>query len=703
MSSIGNQVIQSYKLELDRAIYIVDEKMNEMKRIALEQSLNSDLQLLLPMKNVDSQSRIALWQLQRRLKDYCVSNSYISDIVIGFNDADVAISNRSIYSIKDVSDIVLDGAILPELQKRAYKNEFLILEKKQSDNSEVPQIVYLLSLPLQSGSKNNAFVLITMSTDALAKMLPADENRVVLLSGSNKSIYINNQPFGFQFNAHDFRLFTTVSSSGDFQYSYYVSNKEFFSKVNNINTMTIIALVFCALLFAMLMLLFMRLNYNPINRMMKKINEQLKSKSISAKNELACLEGSLSNIFNERQNLIGEIDKQSYALKNYFILRLIKGEMHDDAAIVLHNAKYGLASKHDAIVVVVTKLKEYSSLSGKEDTGSNALKRAQFLTVKTFEELSDSTHEISSIDVDDTVVTIINFNVQALEALNERLGELGSTLHTLAGLDVSIATSQCISSLMDAGIAYNQALEAIEYCQLFDKSYAVYSKGVSQNNPNSSKHMMETNKKLGNCIGVGDFEVALSMLDEVFMVNFSQSDSVSAIRMNIYGLIHLVSSALNSFAASGYMQLDTDGIVYRLTSCKSINVLKKLLAEQLSAIYSELKENQERQIGGLIEKVTEYIQLNYQNYNLSVNSIADKFNLSVPYLSRAFKKERSTGLLDHIHSVRIRESKRLIATGQHTINDIAGMVGFNDSSAFIKVFKKSEGIPPGKYTKHQAI
>lgn len=148
--------------------------------------------------------------------------------------------------------------------------------------------------------------------------------------------------------------------------------------------------------------------------------------------------------------------------------------------------------------------------------------------------------------------------------------------------------------------------------------------------------------------------------------------------------------------------MDADSIVYRLTSCKSINELKNMLADQLTAFNSELRENQENQIGGLIDKVTEFIQANYSSYDLSVSSIADKFNLSVPYLSRAFKKETTTGLLDYIHTVRIRESKRLLATGLHTITDIAGMVGFNDSSAFIKVFKKSEGVPPGKYTKHQA-
>ena len=54
-------------------------------------------------------------------------------------------------------------------------------------------------------------------------------------------------------------------------------------------------------------------------------------------------------------------------------------------------------------------------------------------------------------------------------------------------------------------------------------------------------------------------------------------------------------------------------------------------------------------------------------------------------------------MLDRINKVRIEKSKQLLKGKEQSVGDAAYGVGFNDINAFIRVFKKVEGITPGKY------
>jgi YesN/AraC family two-component response regulator len=83
--------------------------------------------------------------------------------------------------------------------------------------------------------------------------------------------------------------------------------------------------------------------------------------------------------------------------------------------------------------------------------------------------------------------------------------------------------------------------------------------------------------------------------------------------------------------------------------------------------------------------------------NLNVNAIGEHFELKGSYLSKLFKNQTGEGLLDCIHKCRIRQAKEMIEHKQESITEISRLVGYNDAATFIRVFKKYEGITPGKY------
>lgn len=126
------------------------------------------------------------------------------------------------------------------------------------------------------------------------------------------------------------------------------------------------------------------------------------------------------------------------------------------------------------------------------------------------------------------------------------------------------------------------------------------------------------------------------------------------------------------------------------------------MKQELYAILQEVcdyvsKQMKNQNLGALEEKVKDFIFENYSDKVLNVSMLGDKFNMTPTYLSKLFKNYTGKSLLDFINMVRIEKAKELLEQEELTVAQVAEMVGFSNSNAFIRVFKKYEGITPGKY------
>ena len=99
--------------------------------------------------------------------------------------------------------------------------------------------------------------------------------------------------------------------------------------------------------------------------------------------------------------------------------------------------------------------------------------------------------------------------------------------------------------------------------------------------------------------------------------------------------------------------------------------------------------------------IIECIEKNYDE-NLLLNDIALKFNLSVPYLSKLFKKSTGMNFADFYDNLRINHSMHDILETNIPIIDIAFKYGFPNNHAYIRAFKKVKGQLPSEARKAKA-
>lgn len=94
--------------------------------------------------------------------------------------------------------------------------------------------------------------------------------------------------------------------------------------------------------------------------------------------------------------------------------------------------------------------------------------------------------------------------------------------------------------------------------------------------------------------------------------------------------------------------------------------------------------------------VRQYID-NHFKENLTLDQLAGLAHINKYYLSHTFRKEFGASPISYLISRRIRESRFLLAETDHTLSQIAQVLGFSSLSYFSQSFRRLEGMSPMEY------
>jgi len=124
------------------------------------------------------------------------------------------------------------------------------------------------------------------------------------------------------------------------------------------------------------------------------------------------------------------------------------------------------------------------------------------------------------------------------------------------------------------------------------------------------------------------------------------------------------------------------------------------IAELLSSMgelsHTEQKENQ-IPLNPIVESVLEYLNIHFKE-DLSVSSVAEKFNIDKSYLSHLFKEHTGVSLWTYVIYRRIQVFNTMLLQGG-TAEENCYKVGFQNYSNFYRLYKKHMGISPSQLKK----
>lgn len=94
---------------------------------------------------------------------------------------------------------------------------------------------------------------------------------------------------------------------------------------------------------------------------------------------------------------------------------------------------------------------------------------------------------------------------------------------------------------------------------------------------------------------------------------------------------------------------------------------------------------------------TKYLHANYQDPELSLQSVADHFFMSTRHVNRLFKEFFGSSLSKTLTQYRIQYAKNYLIDTEYSVEEIAEQVGFSSASTLSRLFKETEGITISEY------
>jgi AraC-like DNA-binding protein len=98
----------------------------------------------------------------------------------------------------------------------------------------------------------------------------------------------------------------------------------------------------------------------------------------------------------------------------------------------------------------------------------------------------------------------------------------------------------------------------------------------------------------------------------------------------------------------------------------------------------------------LCQDAKRFIRENYKQ-ELTLDMLASHFHISKYYFLHTFKEIADISPMKYLLFIRMEEAKKLLGESDCSIAEVAETVGFQNSSSFSRVFKKSESITPAEY------
>lgn len=130
--------------------------------------------------------------------------------------------------------------------------------------------------------------------------------------------------------------------------------------------------------------------------------------------------------------------------------------------------------------------------------------------------------------------------------------------------------------------------------------------------------------------------------------------------------------------------------------------LQRLYAGTLRLKTDEKKNGKKENEDYFIRQVIQVIEANLSDENFNVKTLADQLHMSQPTLYRKLKQRSELAAIDIIRSVRMSKAASLILENRYSMQEIAEMVGYNDTRTLRKHFAAQFGVSPSKYSEQNA-
>lgn len=712
---------------------VIDDQLREAESLGIQIALNPNMQTFLSTKiNMQQPYSYTIMQVLKEINLYTTGLSNIEGFYVIFNYMDLGLKSTGAAETETLfaTDFKHEGLTYNawrESLKKHYARQYMKVERRRNDGTFGSTIGYLQSLPISGNSQPSATSIVLLDETKLYKAVQnikgINQGAVYIIDKNDNilnAMQVNEPlpPVRYGEMLQSSGMLIRGNHSSEVTVSYITSNitgwkyvtvipsRVFSEKAEYVKYLTVASLILCLLLGSFAAYLIAKRNYNPVNQIIQILSSKAGLKPDRELNEYKFIKEAISQTLIETDNIKEKLKIQNNALRVNFLQRLIKGKLDSNISINEALSTYNIQFATEHFAVLLFSIEDYSRLFTYPDKESpeEKLKLVQFIISNVVEELACQKQMGYTVEMDELIACIINFSNEEILTGKEEMDRISREalgfIENKFNINISVSLGSIHETYFGIPESYNEALEALEYKMIMGTESIISYEAIRATKSSSSSYCykLETEQKLINCIKAGDFSKAKDILDEVFEDNFTKGRlSVQMTRCLMFNLISTMIKTMDeiSIVCDSFF-IDQINPADQLLGCENIHDMKQRLTEILRKVCDYI-ETRKRSSSNLMEELKRFIKDNYKDPALSLNMLAERFDVGHTYLSKLIKQSTGEGILDYINTIRLEKARRLLQESDLSISDIGKTVGYYDSNAFIRVFKKYEGITPGQY------
>lgn len=704
---------------LKQVKYIVDSGLDHTGKLVNQLSINNEILGYINLtKETEPAYQFTIYKMGQEISKYRLSNDFVKDIYIYSKSLNAVLTPETytkgdfFYNITHKSD-TFSYDQWKKLMNDPHTKEYLRIVKFENDRL-TDTTAYIQSLPIQTPTDSMGTLVITLNNNKIEKILQnmdwVNRGHVLILNKNNQILFQNDLTYkpvvayesmsqareGSYFDTIDgekVMVSYTTSEAADWKYVTIIPSRIFWEQAEYMRNLNLLGLFVCFIIGGVVIVVFARRNYNPINKMVRSLVGKVKLDSEGEQDEYEFIHKSIMETIRERDDINNKQLHQIKLLRSYFLSRLLKGQMETDIDLSESLKPYQMELISSQFAVLLFQID--SSRSTEKEA-----QLSQFIVSNIVQDVAGNEHPIWFTEVDGTLAALMNFNSGHTgdwkDTLEDNLAQAKEFIDRKFRIQFTVAVSDVQAGPQGIHQAFLQALEALEYRMVVGEGQIVWYSDI-KNTYNTYSYSVNQELLLLNLLKSGNYEEAQKLVLEVLDHSFGQAQASMEILRCV--TIDLVSTMMKSMDnEQNDMKIwEEMRPVRRILKCTTRLEIESELLDMIKRIcdYAEGKyiALSNTSMG---DKVTEFVEAHYANPDLNVSLLGSHFSITPQYVSKLFKEQTGQGLHEYISHTRIRHAKHLLLEGV-TIDETAQRVGFASSSAFIRVFKKYEGVTPGKF------
>lgn len=593
------------------------------------------------------------------------------------------------YEITNVTADELSALFQEEMPKAKVLNtregrEYLAIIQPIVPNSLFPHgsVTYMIE------TKHFVSAMTTALSDLVGHTYILDENQDVLVE------YINDEHFStdqldfdeiLQKAKNDENIIIDgknyalklVESNDGWSYISILQEGQLFSLFKGTLTSYLLMLLVVFFVGVIITYVLSKYQYKPIDLLVKQVKPVQKQGKHQEINEIKQLIHAFEQLNHDKAALSKTLYKHRPFAQQQFWMHLLKGEYpaKETMTEMASSLQLNLDKSHYFVFVL----------------------HLDMASAKTFKQSVEQ--HLNYKDMQGYVVDLLKLTDKALIVGMDRQSKADQTAYIkrikqLMKIEPTVVTGTIVEGVYQVHTSYLEAMVAYNYMSYYPASSTIFFDEMTTSTEESLGYLKEEQLKLLQAIKQGQQTIAHETLTLIFKNLRERERSLNALKAVCFDVINSVVRTLSEMGVA----LE-EATFNRLVDFVTLDQLEDHLYQLIDATCQEIQVQLADDNNRMVQEIIQYIQVHYKDYDLSLESIADKYHISASYASKLIKEHYGLSFKQYVQDLRMEYVKEQLTVTSKPIKAIVHDVGYKDVANFTRKFKKEVGVTPGQYRK----